>query len=285
MDSRRGARLLANHSLETTGKDVVQISAAASMIAPGTVVNIAFLGNESHAQRWTAIEQIEQAGAKPVPIVSARRLRSEADLQHFLREAGQRTRLDQLFLVGGDPQQAAGDFNDAMALVESPLLTELGIVRAGVAGYPQGHPRIDEARLWQALQHKVSGLQARGIEVEIVTQLCFSADAVVEWVARVRQQGIQVPIRVGVAGPVSVQRLLRYARQFGVASSARIVQQYGFSLTSLLGSVGPGKFLDELADGLEQAGLQGVGVHLYSFGGIEPGLQWVQDYTAVPEVS
>lgn len=272
--------LFSNYSLEITGKDVRQIAAAGSQIPPGTPINIAFLGNESHGQRIGAASLIRRSGFEPVPIISSRRLKSRQDrdaLLSGLLGAAQPTRF---MFVGGDPASPAGPFRDTFDLIASNIVDDFGIRNVGIAGYPEGHPRIACARLWEALKGKIDLLSASGCNVEITTQFGFDADAVVDWIAGVRAAGIDVPIRIGVPGPADVGRLLRFAARFGVASSAGIVRKYGFSLAGLVNTIGPDRFVDRLCKGIARVDLGPVLLHLYPFGGIADTVAWADGIMA-----
>jgi methylenetetrahydrofolate reductase (NADPH) len=77
-----------------------------------------------------------------------------------------------------------------------------------------------------------------------------------------------------------VKRLLGFARRFGISSSAGIVKKYGFSLANLVGTAGPERLIDQLADGLDPTVHGDVAVHFYTFGGVEATSQWVHNYLA-----
>jgi methylenetetrahydrofolate reductase (NADPH) len=94
----------------------------------------------------------------------------------------------------------------------------------------------------------------------------------------VRRRGVDTPVRIGVPGPAGVRRLLGYARRFGVGTSAGIVQKYGFSLTNLLGTAGPDRFLRDLAAGLDPAVHGQVLLHFYTFGGLRATAEWVREF-------
>jgi methylenetetrahydrofolate reductase (NADPH) len=84
-----------------------------------------------------------------------------------------------------------------------------------------------------------------------------------------------------VPGPVSVKRLLGFARRFGIRSNATIVRKYGFSLTNLVGTAGPDAFVEELgARVAAEPSLGEVGVHLYTFGGIADSARWAAGRTS-----
>jgi methylenetetrahydrofolate reductase (NADPH) len=53
----------------------------------------------------------------------------------------------------------------------------------------------------------------------------------VSWIKQLRTRGIDAPVSVGVPGSARVAKLLRFARQFGVASSARTVANMDFRWT------------------------------------------------------
>src|SRR5260370_31559209 len=63
--------------------------------------------------------------------------------------------------------------------------------------------------------------ETTGIAVHIVTQFCFDASAILKWIGRLRDFGIEHPVRVGLAGPTSLATLLRYAQRCGVRASAQ----------------------------------------------------------------
>lgn len=266
------------YTLEITGKAIAEIKTAQSAIPPGTPINIAFLGNESHDQRIAAARVIRECGFEPVPIISSRRLLSQQDRDDLVGGLIRSTDPQRFILVGGDPAAPAGPYRDSLSLLESGILERHGIRHVGIVGYPEGHPRIAPQELDRALKWKIGFLQAAGCTTEITTQFGFDADAIVRWIKRLRADGIDAPVRIGVPGPATVGKLLRYARQFGVASSAAIARRYGFSLANLLNRVGPDRFVDRLYAGMAGRDLGVVLFHLYPFGGIAHSVDWMNEH-------
>jgi methylenetetrahydrofolate reductase (NADPH) len=76
--------LLQNYSLEMTAKDVPQLEEAADIIPQDTKIAITFLPNEDFPARVAAAARVRQLGFVPVPHISARRLKSQAQLEEFL---------------------------------------------------------------------------------------------------------------------------------------------------------------------------------------------------------
>ncbi|MEO9336678.1 methylenetetrahydrofolate reductase [Mesorhizobium sp. SB112] len=263
------------YTLEITGKDIAQINAARTSIPWGTPINIAFLGNEDHAQRINAAKVIRSCGFEPVPIISSRRLRSEQDRDSLLSALISEAAPSRFILVGGDPATPSGPFKDSIALLQSNVLQRHAIRHVGIVGYPEGHPKIDTETLWQSLKWKYEFLVGSGCTIEITTQFGFDADAIVKWIERLRDEGITAPVRIGIPGPAKAGKLLRYARQFGVVTSAGIARRYGLSLVNVLQSVGPDRYWDRISAGLTGRNLGPVLYHLYPFGGIDEGTHWI----------
>ncbi len=274
------AALLQDFSLEMTGKDVPALEEAAAVVPPGTRINVTFLGNEDLTVRVAAARAVREHGFVPVPHLSARRLRSQAELEEFLAALAEVGAAEHVFVVGGDPETPEGPYEDSLSVIRTGVLQRHGVRGVGVSGYPEGHPGIDDATLWSALTDKTAAIREQGLEPEIITQFGFDKDPVLEWLAEVRRRGVHAPVRIGVPGPAGVKRLLGYARRFGVGTSAGIVQKYGFSLTNLLGTAGPDRFLRDLAAGHDPAVHGQVLLHFYTFGGLRATAEWVRGFAA-----
>lgn len=277
-DAGPAAALLRDFSLEMTGKDVPALEEAAAVVPPGTRINVTFLGNEDLAMRVAAARAVREHGFVPVPHLSARRLRSQDELEEFLGALGEVGAAEHVFVVGGDPETPEGPYEDSLSVIRTGVLQRHGVRGVGVSGYPEGHPGLDDDTLWSALTDKTAAIRAQGLEPEVITQFGFDKDPVLEWLAEGRRRGVDAPVRVGVPGPAGVRRLLGYARRFGVGTSAGIVQKYGFSLTNLLGTAGPDRFLRDLAAGHDPAVHGRVRLHFYTFGGLRATAEWIREF-------
>ncbi|MHA6694965.1 methylenetetrahydrofolate reductase [Homoserinimonas sp. A520] len=262
-----------------TGKDVPGLEEAESRIPSGARINVTFLGNEDLDMRVGASRAVRQAGFVPVPHISARRLTSQAQLEEFLQRLQEVDATESVFVVGGDPHTPEGPYADSFQVIRTGILQRYGVKHVSISGYPEGHPDIANDVLWKALDDKSASIREQGLTGTIITQFGFDTAPVIEWITAVRERGIDFPIRVGVPGPAGIKRLLGYARRFGVASSAGIVQKYGFSLTNLLGTAGPDKFVADLTQQLEGADLGTVKLHFYTFGGLRATADWATEFS------
>lgn len=270
--------LFKDFSLEMTGKDAGKLEEARDTIPPGTRINVTFLENEDGRMRLDAVQAVKRFGYVPVPHISARRLRSQQLLEEYLSALAAQDACENVLVIAGDPTEPLGPYEDALAVIKSGLLQQYGARHIGVGGYPEGHPAIPESALWSALEGKVAALSQLGLPGVIITQFGFDVDPVLKWLEAVRERGIDLPVRVGVPGPAGVRRLLTYAHRFGVGTSAGIAKKYGFSITNLMGTAGPEKFIRALADGLDPRRHGEVKLHFYTFGGLKATSEWIDGF-------
>jgi methylenetetrahydrofolate reductase (NADPH) len=71
---------------------------------------------------------------------------------------------------------------------------------------------------------------------------------------------------------------MTYAARFGVGTSAAIARKYGFSLTNLMGTAGPDRFIRALAKGYDGRRHGELKLHFYTFGGLKATSEWVADF-------
>jgi len=272
--------LMDDFSLEMTGKDVDALREAAPSIAPGTRINVTFLGNEDLDMRVTAAQAVKELGFIPVPHISARRIESEDELREFMQALRDVDAAKHIFAVGGDPSEPMGPYGSSLEMIQSGVFADYGVEEISIAGYPEGHPYSSDEAFLRETQDKLASLDNQGMSSSIITQFGFDIDPVANWLNTLAGENITVPVRIGVPGPAGIRRLLKYAKRFGVGASAGIAMKYGFSLTNLVGTAGPDKFLKELAEETQEAGFQGdVNVHFYTFGGVARTAEWAQDFT------
>lgn len=272
--------VMQDFSLEMTGKDVEALREAAPLIPQGARINVTFLGNEDLEMRVTAAKAVNDLGFVPVPHISARRIPSEDELKEFLQALADVGATKHVFAVGGDPAEAMGPYASSLEMIESGLFPEFGVEDVSIAGYPEGHPVASEDTFLRQTQDKLSHLAEQKLSSVIITQFGFDIDPVANWLNSLAKADIIAPVRIGVPGPAGIRRLLKFAKRFGVGASAGIALKYGFSLTNLVGTAGPDKFLKELGEQAEKTNFQGnVGVHFYTFGGMAKTAEWAKEFT------
>lgn len=208
-----------------------------------------------------------------VPHVGARMVRGRGELDEIvarLVSAG----VDSVFVPGGDADPSPDGYPDALALLEDLDLMGRPFAEIGIAGYPESHPTIGDGDMAEAMAAKSR------YATEIVSNLCLRGQAVKAWIRRVRRDGIDLPIRVGMPGSVERHKLLTMAARIGVGESTRFASKNMQLFARILapGGFGPAEFLRHVEWAM-QAGQNVTGLHIYTFNQVVGIEQWM---TALP---
>jgi methylenetetrahydrofolate reductase (NADPH) len=272
----RISELLVAGSLEISPRELHRAGDVAALLPANTCVYIPSLPGLPLARTLEAIAAIRAAGLDPVPHVSARRILNRAEFADFMTGAVKRYGVHRVLLLGGDEPRPKGPFADSLEVLESGLLADSGIREIGVAGYPEGHPRI--ANLTESFRRKLAIAREQKLGVYVVTQFSFASARVVEYCARLARHAPEVSIYAGVAGPTDPMALARYAQRCGVSVSLRAMRTLGTGIARLITHADPHDQLVALARyTLQREPSNVVGVHLYSFGGAVKTASWLRE--------
>ena len=264
----RVTALMAGFSVEATRPSAADI-AALGVLARGTRVYLSAVPNRPADELLAAAVQIRAAGLEPVPHVAVRNFASAEALDTFLARLNAEAGVETVLVIAGDRAEH-GPFRGALDVIDNGMLRRRGIRRIGIAGYPQGHQRIGNDALNRALADKIAAADATGLAVEIVTQFCFDAGAILDFVARVRGFGFEHAVRVGLAGPTSLTALMRYASRCGVRASAQGLARRSGLMRQMFALTTPDDLIRTLAD----AAPADIVPHFFSFGGIPATARW-----------
>ncbi|HEX4559281.1 MAG TPA: methylenetetrahydrofolate reductase [Mycobacterium sp.] len=226
------------------------------------------------------VERARQTGHRVVPHLAARMVEDEAHLQRFLTTLS-RLGVDDLYVVGGDAERPAGKYSEALQILEAIEDLDHDLVRVGVGCYPEGHPNIPDEALTEAL------LRKQRYADYMVSQLCFDSTAFITWLKSVRELGITVPIRVGIAAPLQTRKLVELSLKIGVGSSVKfLTKQHGFVGNLLLGrSYAPEWLIGEIVQRDEFDDLKIEGLHMFSFNQIEATVEWQRRISQLADAS
>jgi methylenetetrahydrofolate reductase (NADPH) len=183
-------------------------------------------------------------GHTVVPHLAARMVRDRDHLAQLL-ERLEIAGLQELFVIGGDNSDPAGEFDSALQVLELVRERPGGMCAIGIAAYPEGHPLIDEQALFRHLERKSP------LADYMVTQMTFNAGVVLDWLGETRSRGVSLPVRVGLPGVVERRRLLEISMRIGVGPSLRFVRKQR-GLRDLLRR--PARVADELFDAMAPHG-------------------------------
>ncbi|MDE2219472.1 MAG: methylenetetrahydrofolate reductase [Gammaproteobacteria bacterium] len=178
--AQAATELLASGSLETSPDRAGDAHELAALLPAGTRVYVTHLPRHALAQSHAALKALRAAGLEPVAHIAARRLASRDELASFLERAAGEAGLSKVLALGGDEPRSLGPYADAAGMLREELFVRHGIREVGLAGYPEGHPRIPRAQMEQALAQKLAIAADRGLGAYVVTQFSFAPGRVVE---------------------------------------------------------------------------------------------------------
>jgi len=215
--------------------------------------------------------QLAGEGYPVVPHLSARLVRDRAHLVELIARFSELGVTD-VFVVGGDADTPAGEFEGAPALLDA--MHEIGhpFEQIGITGYPESHPLIDD---WTTI---ASMFEKARYATYIASQICFDSRVTVEWVNNVWARGTRLPVLVGIPGIVPRAKLMRVSGKIGIGESLRYLRKHNDFVTRFLR---PGGFSpDRLIKGLQPA-LGGPeekvgGFHIFTFNELAETEAWRQ---------
>lgn len=266
--------LLGSASIEVSARDPLAGEDLAERFASGTATYVNVTAADTHHGIIAAARRLKRAGFLPVPHVAARYLASFTQLNDYLARLAGEAGVRRALLLAGDPERPVGPFSSSLDLLETGLFEKHGLREIGIAGYPEGHPRIARRALERALAAKRALARERGLDLHIVTQFGFEAAPIIAWISEQRSQGFAGPVRVGLAGPASIASLAKFAVRCGVGQSLRALTRGHAAVARLLTEASPEAIIRALA-GADPAVLTGVGLHFFTFGGVRRTGEWL----------
>ena len=162
-------------SIEVTPAGATKIDSFAACLAPETTVNVTFLPGTNPMETVAVTKRLHNEGMKAVPHLAARSLKDTDQLEGLLAAYRAEAGVDEVLIIGGGVDKPVGAFDNSMQILETGLLQKHGIMRAGVAGHPEGSPDISDLEIADALAAKNVFAKREGMKLYIETQFCFEA--------------------------------------------------------------------------------------------------------------
>jgi len=255
-------------SVEATRPSDADIAALA-VLKRGGRVYLSAVPNRPAEESLSAAIRLRAAGFEPVPHIAVRNFVGMAALDDFLARLNGDAGVAHVLVVGGDRAEC-GPLLRALDAIVGGTLRRRGIGTIGIAGYPEGHPRIGEAELNRALVEKMAAAETTGLTVEIVTS------------------SVSMPARSstssrGCARSASTTRCgsdlpdqpagsaAALCRRCGVRMSAQALVQRSGLARQMFVIATPDDLVRALA-----AAPAGVTPHFFSFGGVSATARWTR---------
>ena len=214
-------------------------------------------------------EKLIERGFKVTPHIASKCVSGEKHLETIIKKLDE-LGIESIFVPGGDRPEPMGDFNNALDLLKA--LKKLGhnLSKIGMAAHPEGHPDVSDEILMEALEEK------KDLADFIVTQMCFDAEILNDWMNQIQKKGIELPVWVGLPGVIERGRLLKTSLRIGVGDSLRFLRKKSQVATELMKSsiYNPDDLVRDITEQIDINDSKLAGYHIYCFNQIETTEKW-----------
>ena len=255
-----------------------------SLFRPGADIYVSYLPGDDFQQRIDIARTLRAAGYNPVLHVPARQMTSRQMLADYIGGAVEAAQVRRVLLIAGDSTRARGAYATSLQVIQSGVLESHGIETVDVAGHPEGNVGLSPQRLMNVLTDKRDAARDARLRMAIVSQFSFDPRPIEQWLGAIRTAGIDVPVRLGLAGPASPATLLKFALRCGIGNSITAVQKHVGTIGRLLKDTGPEGVVRGLGEVLtSETGRTVEAFHFFPFGGLAKTSAWIK--AALAEIS
>jgi len=274
------AAFLNGFSIEVMPRTAEKVEDFKAILPRGTRVYIAHIEGTPIEDMVATAKRLANDGFPVMPHFPARIIADKAMLVDWIARYQGEAGVKQGLILAGNPAKQIGDFSSSMDLLDTGLFGDFE--RLHVAGHPEGNKDIDldgsDRNLLAALRWKQSFANRTGATMALATQFCFEPAPVIAWALRLKHEGIDLPIHIGIAGPAKLQTLIKFAIACGVGPSLRVLQKRAMDVTKLVLPYEPDEIVADLAAYKAANPDFGIAqVHLFPLGGITTCANWARD--------
>ncbi|MBN9674818.1 methylenetetrahydrofolate reductase [Salipiger bermudensis] len=270
---------LRGYSIEVMPRTAAKVEDFRALLPEGTRVYIAHIDGTPIEDMVATARRIAGEGFDVMPHFPARIIADKATLADWIARYQGEAGVTQGLILAGGVSEPKGDFHSSMQLLETGLFDKAGFTRLHVAGHPEGNRDIDadggEAEVMAAARWKQDFSERSDARMAMVTQFAFEAEPILDWASRLRANGVDLPIHIGLAGPAKLQTMIKFAIACGVGPSLRVLQKRALDVSKLLLPYEPTELTAELA--ARKAADPGFPIeqaHLFPLGGIKTCAEW-----------
>ena len=245
------------------------IEAKLDVLEPGSYVAVTCSPSKGVDETLDMSERLAKRGFKVVPHIAARMVKDEAHLREILKHLDELPIIS-IFVPGGDAEQPAGEYACALDLLRAIAEFDHKFTEIGVAAHPEGHPSVDNRVLLEQL------LKKQEFSNYLVTQMCFDARIIGDWLRDMRNAGIMLPAWIGLPGASDRSTLMKTSMRIGVGDSLRYLKHNRRIAMRLMKSKSyrPDDLLWDLAPYLADPFYNIAGHHIYCFNQVARTEDW-----------
>ena len=273
---------LTDFSIEVMPRTAAKIESFKEILPKNTRVYIAHIEGTPIEEMVQTAKRISSEGFNVMPHFPARIIKDKSTLEEWINMYQGEAGINQALLLAGGVDKPHGTFESSMQLVETELFERYNFKNLHFAGHPEGNKdidkdgsnkNVDEALLWKQKFNERSD-----IDIAITTQFCFEAEPVIEWANSLTNNGINIPIHIGVAGPAKLQTLIKFSIACGVGPSLKVLQKRAKDVKKLLLPFDPNDFLETLAKHKKENPKFNISnIHFFPLGGIKTNASWIKN--------
>lgn len=265
---------LQDFSLEVTRPKLSDLEAIRDSAGAGVRVYVSAIPTRPSLELVDQAAMTRKVGLEPIPHIAVRNYTSRDELSSLIGRLAAEAGVRHVLVISGDRGDSAGPFTSSLEIIESGMLQQHGITHVSVAGHPDGHPVVADDVMNRALIAKIEAASQSGLTADVVTQFAFDTAGITRWIMKMRDLGIEAPIRIGLAGPTNLTTLLKYAQRCGVKASIGGITKHAGLVKNLFGVSAPDSIVRALAAENATGALGNVAVHYFSFGGVAATSKW-----------
>jgi methylenetetrahydrofolate reductase (NADPH) len=275
---------LTDFSIEVMPRTAAKIESFKEILPKNTRVYIAHIEGVPIDEMVQTAKRISSEGFNVMPHFPARIIKDKSTLEEWINIYQGEAGINQALLLAGGVNKPHGVFESSMQLVETELFEKYNFKNLHFAGHPEGNKDIDKGgsnkNVDAALLWKQKFNEHSDINIAITTQFCFEAEPVIEWANSLTNNGINIPIHIGVAGPAKLQTLIKFSIACGVGPSLRVLQKRAKDVKKLLLPFDPNDFLETLAKHKKENPKFNISnIHFFPLGGINTNASWIKNAT------
>lgn len=275
-------KFLDGYSIEVTPKAASKIENFADILPKGTRVYIAHIEGTPIDEMVATAKKIYDDGFVAMPHFPARIIQNSNTLDEWIKRYKNEANVEEALVIAGGANKPYGDFDSSIQLIETGLFDRNEFKRIHVAGHPEGNKDIDpdgsNKNVSGALSWKNEFSKRTDASIALATQFCFESEPVIKWINSIKEEGIDIPVHIGIAGPAKLQTLIKYSVECGVGASIKVLQKRAKDITKLLKPYKPDTVLKELAlYKNENPSFNIEQVHFFPLGGIKQVTEYVKE--------
>ena len=275
-------KFLDGYSIEVTPKAASKIENFAGVLPKGTRVYIAHIEGTPIDEMVATAKKIYDDGFVAMPHFPARIIQNSNTLDEWIKRYRNEANVKEALVIAGGANKPYGDFDSSIQLIETGLFDRNEFKRIHVAGHPEGNKDIDpdgsNKNVSGALSWKNEFSKRTDASIALATQFCFESEPVIKWINSIKEEGIDIPVHIGIAGPAKLQTLIKYSVECGVGASIKVLQKRAKDITKLLKAYKPDTVLKELAlYKNENPSFNIEQVHFFPLGGIKQVTEYVKE--------